>query len=141
MSDAMKLDWGHSVNHLMDAARNTASNADRVDLMITDKLKALDANREDSGLKELTARRDSVNEVRSLIAAEMEKVLATLSDVPIASVLLELILKVEQLRAADPVHDKFVHQLRLASAVDELASAVAFLLGKLLVETTKEPAQ
>lgn len=141
MSNANNLDWGYSVNRHMDAARKLVASGVDVGELINGKIKGLNAARE-TGAKDFMARQDVLDEVRALIGAGMEAGIAELDSAPIASTLLDVVMQAEHLRATDPVHDEFSHQLKLANLCEALTGAVAFLLAKHLVgSAAKEPSQ
>jgi hypothetical protein len=135
MTQIERLDWGYSVNPLVDAARRELAGASYPADPIKAKLEMLAAQRaanRDGGVEEIMSNRRLLDEARALIAASIESALPDIAKVSLTSSILDIALASEQLRATSPVDDAFVHQLKIANVCEALASAVVFLLAKQL---------
>jgi len=146
--DAPKIDWGYSVNRLMEAARRSVAKAEadpckwELGELIKAKLLAADEGHKLGGIKGIGIVQDSRNEARALIAAAIERHLAEITDEQpdehLTWTILETALAAEDLRMRDAVDDQFRHQLQLETMCHALTSAVLFLLCKQIAQPTQD---
>jgi hypothetical protein len=137
MTDEKTIDWGYSVNRLMEAARRSVANVADVRKLIEAKLDAADAGHKINGVEGIRIVQDNRREARALIAAEIEKQLPEITDEDLSWIILETALKSEDLRRTRASDDPFRHQLKLETMCEELTGAVLFLLCRQLPQPAK----
>lgn len=145
---APNIDWGYSVNLLMEAARLSVAKAEadpcKLELgeLIKAKLLAAEEGHKIGDAKGIHIFQERRDEARALIAGLIEQQLTAISesDEHLPRLILETVLAVEDLEVKDAVKDKFRHQLELEATCRALAAAVIFLLCDRLAKRTPKGA-
>jgi hypothetical protein len=139
MTEAQAVDWGYSINRLMDEARRSVADGSDLGELIKAKLVAADEGHKIGGVKGISIVQDSRNEARALFAAAIEKGLPDTSEEALQHIILETALAAEDLRMKDAVANAFRHQLQLETMCQTLTSAVLYLLCKQLQRPADAP--